>query len=70
MISNMIQRSMMGIVLMLILYLFNSNATELANIALSLVIGMVFVWAFFDFCPSLWGLHKIFKDDKCKEARH
>lgn len=67
MLSERIQRMMMGTMLMIILYLFNVQELVIASALLAAVIGLVFVWAVFDFCPSLWTLKKIFKED-CKKC--
>ena len=65
MISDRIQRTMMGIMLTVILYLVNINELTIASYLLTFMVVMVFSWAIFDFCPSTWGLRKIFKEE-CK----
>jgi len=67
MISEKIQRVMMGTMLAVILYLVNVQELMIASYLLAAMIGLVFVWAFFDFCPSLWTLKKLFKEEcpKC-----
>lgn len=65
--SDRIQRTMMGTMLAIILYLVNIQELMIASYLLSFMVVMVFSWAIFDFCPSTWGLRKIFKED-CKEC--
>ena len=67
MLSDKIQRIMMGSMLTLILYLFNIQEAMIASYLLAAVITLVFIWAFFDFCPSLWTLKKVLKED-CKKC--
>ena len=64
MLSERIQRVIMAMALMAILYLFNIEEAMVANYLLSGVIGLVVIWAIFDFCPSLWTLQKLFKEKK------
>ncbi|PHR54331.1 MAG: phosphoribosylaminoimidazole synthetase [Arcobacter sp.] len=66
MLSEKIQRIMMGSLLTVILYLFNIQEIMIASYLLTAVIMLVFVWAVFDFCPSLWVLRKILKEEKCQ----
>ena len=66
MISEKIQRVMMGTMLAIILYLVNVQELILASYLLSAMIGLVLVWAVFDFCPSLWTLKKVFKEECSK----
>ena len=61
--SDKIQRLMMGTFLIVILYVVNIGETMLATYLLGFMIAMVFTWAIFDFCPSLWMLKKYFKED-------
>jgi hypothetical protein len=63
MLSERIQRAMMGTMFLVILYLYNTNEIIIANILLVAVTSLVFIWAVFDFCPSLWSLKKIFKEN-------
>jgi len=63
MLSEKIQRLMMASILMFILYLFNIQETMIASYLLSGVIFLIAVWAFFDFCPSLWALKKVLKEN-------
>jgi multisubunit Na+/H+ antiporter MnhE subunit len=67
MLSDKIQRIMMGTMLLLILVLVNSGETMIASYLLGFMIAMVYVWAFFDFCPSLWMLKKGLKE-KCTKC--
>lgn len=67
MLSDRIQRVMMGTFLVVILYLVNIQETVIASYMLGFMIAMVFVWAFFDFCPSLWMLKKGLKE-KCSKC--
>jgi len=67
MLSERIQRVMMATLLVVILYLFNIQETAIASILLTGAIVLVTVWAVFDFCPSLWALRKILKEE-CKNA--
>ncbi len=66
MLSEKIQRIMMGTVLTVILYLVNIQEIMIASYLLAAVIVLVFVWAIFDFCPSLWVLRKVFKEEYAK----
>jgi len=66
MISEIIQRFMMGFMMMVALYLYNTGETMFANIILGGMTVLVLIWAIFDFCPSLWTLKKIFKDECSK----
>ncbi|MDF1882014.1 phosphoribosylaminoimidazole synthetase [Sulfurimonas sp. MAG313] len=63
MLSERIQRMMMGTILVAVLFLFNYQETMIASILLIGMIGLIYVWAIFDFCPSLWFLGKVFKED-------
>jgi hypothetical protein len=64
MLSDKIQRIMMGTMLVIILFLVNIQETMIASILLGFMIVMVYMWAFIDFCPSLWILKKGLKE-KC-----
>lgn len=66
MISEKIQRVMMATMLAVILYLVNVQELQYASYLLSAMISLVFVWAIFDFCPSLWTLKKVFKEEQYK----
>jgi len=63
MISEKIQRIMMATVLTIILYLFNAQELVIASYLLAGVISMIVIWAVFDFCPSLWTLKRVFKEE-------
>ena len=65
MLGDRIQRVMMGTFLIVILYLVNTQETVIASYLLGFMITLIFVWAIFDFCPSLWALKKYCK--KCAE---
>ncbi|MBE0499284.1 MAG: DUF2892 domain-containing protein [Campylobacterales bacterium] len=67
MLSDKIQRIMMGTMLVIILVLVNIQETVIASFLLGFMIVMVYVWAFFDFCPSLWMLKKGLKE-KCTKC--
>ena len=66
MLSARIQRVMMGTLLTIILYLFNIQEAMIASYLLSGVIFLIAVWAIFDFCPSLWVLKRVLKEEECK----
>ena len=60
MCAEKIQRFLMAIVLTIAMVLFTTGQMQLAVIVQTLVIVMVVVWAFSDFCPSLWVFKKVF----------
>ncbi len=60
MCAERIQRFLMAIVLTVIMVLFAAGQTQVGVILQTLVIVMVLVWAFADFCPSLWLFKKLF----------
>jgi len=62
MLSERIQRAIMGTILLTALILFNVQELVLANAILIFVNILIFIWAFFDFCPSLWTLKKFLKE--------
>ncbi|NWF67373.1 MAG: phosphoribosylaminoimidazole synthetase [Campylobacterales bacterium] len=64
MCAEKIQRILMAIVLTLALY-FMSIGSVIGFILQVFVIVMVIIWAFTDFCPSLWFFGKTF--GKCKK---
>jgi len=68
MLSERIQRVMMGTLLTIILYLFNIQEIMIASYLLSGVISLVTIWAIFDFCPSLWFWKKVLKEDTYKSV--
>ncbi|MDD2780413.1 phosphoribosylaminoimidazole synthetase [Sulfuricurvum sp.] len=65
MCAEKIQRFLMAIVLTLAMVLFVTGQIQLAVVIQTLVIVMVIVWAFTDFCPSLWVFKKVF--GKCPQ---
>jgi hypothetical protein len=60
MCAEKMQRFLMGIVLTLCMVLFMLEMNQIAVVLQTFVILMVMVWAFTDFCPSLWLFTKIF----------
>lgn len=60
MCAEKIQRLLMAIVLSVALILFIMGHTQIAIVIQTFVILMVIVWAFSDFCPSLWFFGKVF----------
>lgn len=58
MCAEKVQRLLMAIVLTVALVLFYIGETTFGLILQAFVIGMVFVWAVADFCPSLWFFNK------------
>ena len=58
---------MMATMLSVVLYLFNIQEVMIASYILAGVIALIVIWAVFDFCPSLWTLKKVFKED-CKNC--
>ncbi len=50
----------MAIVLTIIMVMFVQGMTQVAVVLQIFVILMIVVWAFTDFCPSLWLFKKIF----------
>jgi len=60
MCAEKIQRFLMAIVLTVIMVLFVTGQMQLAVILQTFVIVMIIVWAFTDFCPSIWMFRKLF----------
>ncbi len=60
MCAEKMQRFLMGIVLTVCMVLFVQGMTQIAVVLQTFVILMVVVWAFTDFCPSLWAFKKMF----------
>lgn len=60
MCAERMQRILMAIVLGIILYFFGVGMMQVAVILQTLVIVMILVWAFTNFCPSIWIFKKIF----------
>lgn len=54
------QRVLMAIVLGFIAYLMYSGETLVAMVLQSFVIVMLLIFAFTNFCPSLWFFDKVF----------
>lgn len=54
------QRVLMAIVLGVIMFLFTAGFTQIATILQGFVIVMILVWAFTNFCPSIWIFEKMF----------
>lgn len=65
MCAERIQRFLMAIVLTVSMVLFVTGQMQWAVILQTFVILMVLVWAFSDFCPSLWFFGKLF--GKCSQ---
>ncbi len=60
MCAERIQRFLMAIVLTVIMVLFAAGQTQIGVVLQTFIIIMVLVWAFADFCPSLWAFKKLF----------
>jgi len=60
MCAEKIQRFLMAIVLTGAMLLFATSHLQLGVIVQTFVVLMVVVWAFTDFCPSLWFFEKVF----------
>ncbi len=58
--AEKIQRVLMAIMLSLSMFLFMSGQAQIAVVLQTFIILMILVWAFTDFCPSLWSFKKIF----------
>lgn len=69
MCAEKIQRFLMGIVLTICMVLFVVGEVQIAVILQTFVILMVMIWAFTDFCPSLWIFEKIFGSCYDKENK-
>ncbi|MFZ2891364.1 phosphoribosylaminoimidazole synthetase [Sulfuricurvum sp.] len=65
MCAEKIQRFLMAIVLTVSMVLFASGQIQWGVIVQTFIIIMVVVWAFTDFCPSLWFFRKVF--GKCQK---
>lgn len=59
MCAEKIQRFLMTIVLTIALVLFAIGQVQVAVVIQTFVILMVALWAFTDFCPSLWFFGKV-----------
>ena len=64
MLSEKIQRTMMAFMMSISLALFYTGSTQIASAILGFVIVMTLLWAITDFCPSLWLLSKLLKEEK------
>lgn len=60
MCAEKIQRFLMAIVLTVSMVLFVNGQMQWGVILQTFVIVMVVMWAFTNFCPSLWVFTKIF----------
>jgi hypothetical protein len=64
-----IQRGLMAIILTIGLYLMKFQPelmfmnAMIGELLILFIIGMIAIWAVFDFCPSLWFLGKFMKKD-------
>ena len=59
MCAEKIQRILMAIMVGVVLFLFNSGLLIAGNIIGGFMIVMIIVWAFTNFCPSIWALEKM-----------
>ncbi|MGB5966663.1 MAG: phosphoribosylaminoimidazole synthetase [Sulfurimonadaceae bacterium] len=64
--SHRLQRLLTGMMLSLIWALFYIGEPTIAFGLLAFVIAMIFIWAVFDFCPSLWFFKKVLKEESAK----
>lgn len=64
MCAEKLQRILMAIVLIVSLFL-TLNGSVVGIVLQTFVILMILVWAFTDFCPSLWAFKKMF--GSCKK---
>jgi len=64
--SHRLQRLVTGTMLSLIWALFYVGESTIAFGLLAFVIAMMFTWAIFDFCPSLWFFRKVLKEEDTK----
>lgn len=64
--SHRLQRLLTGTMLSLIWALFFLGESTIAFGLLAFVIAMIFAWAIFDFCPSLWFFAKVLKEENTK----
>ena len=60
MCAETLQRVLMAFVLSVSLYLLTNGLTTIGIILQAFVIIMILVWAFTNFCPSLYIFEKIF----------
>ncbi len=66
MYSHRLQRLLTATMLTLIWALFFVGESSIAFGLLAFVIAMIFTWAIFDFCPSLWFFKKVLKEEETK----
>lgn len=69
MCAEKIQRFLMGMVLTFTMVLFALGETGYGVILQTFIIAMVLLWAFTDFCPSLWIFEKLFGACKTQENK-
>ena len=67
--SYRLQRLTTGTMLSLTWVLFYLGVPEIAYSLLGFVIIMMFIWAIFDFCPSLWFFRKVLREEDAKVCR-
>jgi len=67
MCAERIQRFLMAVILTVTMFLFAAGMVQAGVIIQTLVILMILVWAFTDFCPSLSLFRKIFGG--CEKTR-
>ena len=60
MCAERMQRILTACVLGIIMGLFAAGKMQIAVLAQTFVIVMMLVWAFTNFCPSLWFFKKVF----------
>ncbi|WP_072679578.1 phosphoribosylaminoimidazole synthetase [Arcobacter sp. LA11] len=68
MCAEKLQRILMAIVLTVSLFLL-LNGSIFGIVLQVFVISMVLIWAFTDFCPSLWAFKKMFGACEKKENK-
>ncbi len=64
--SHRLQRLLTGTMLSCIWALFYLDESTIAFSLLGFVVAMIFTWAIFDFCPSLWFFQKVLKEEETK----
>jgi hypothetical protein len=65
MCADKIHRFLMAFVLTVTMLFFAMGMVQAGVVLQTLVIIMIVIWAFTDFCPSLWLFKKIF--EPCQE---
>lgn len=68
MCAEKLQRILMAMVLTVSLFLL-INGSVIGIVLQIFVIVMILVWAFTDFCPSLWAFEKMFGTCEKKENK-